>query len=169
MEGIRRETIAILVRNHPGVLSKIAGLFTRRGYNIKSIAAGETEDPRYTRITIVAEGDERTIQQIVHQLQKQIDVIKTGVLEKGSYVGREIALIKVEVSSGEKRLEIMEIVNVFRGKVVDMGKQNMTIEVTGTVDKVNALIEVLAEFGIMEIVRTGRIAILRGKTTIKEV
>jgi len=169
MEGIRRETIGILVKNHPGVLSKIAGLFTRRGYNIKSITAGETEDPRYTRITIVAEGDERTIQQIVHQLQKQIDVIKTGVLAKGTYVGREIALIKVEVSSGEKRLEIMEIVNVFRGKVVDMGKESMTVEVTGTVDKVNALIEVLSEFGIMEIVRTGRIAILRGKTTIKEV
>ena len=163
-----KETIGILVKNHPGVLSRIAGLFTRRGYNIVSIAAGTTENPKYTRITIVAEGDKKTLDQIVHQLNKQLDVIKVVVLERDKSIGRELALVKIEVKSGMERLEIMEIADVFRINIVDIGKKIITAEVTGPTEKINAFIELVSEFGIKEIVRTGKIALSRGAMNIRE-
>ncbi len=163
-----KETIGILVKNHPGVLSRIAGLFTRRGYNIASIAAGVTEDPKYTRITIVAEGNKRTLDQIVHQLNKQLDVIKVIVLGRDESVRRELALIKIEVKSSMERLEIIEIANTFRANVVDIGKKMITTEVTGPTEKINAFISLMSEFGIKEIARTGKIALSRGPMSIRE-
>ncbi len=163
-----KETIGILVKNHPGVLSRIAGLFTRRGYNIVSIAAGTTEDPKYTRITIVAEGDKRTLDQIVHQLNKQLDVIKVIVLGRDESVRRELALLKIEIKSGMERLEVMEIANAFRANIVDIGKKIITAEVTGPTEKVNAFISLMSEFGIKEIARTGKIALSRGPMSIRE-
>jgi acetolactate synthase-1/3 small subunit len=157
-----RHTIAVLVKDHPGVLARVAGLFTRRGFNIESLAVGHTEENNISRMTIVVEGDERALEQITKQLNKLIDVIRVRDIFPLNSVERELALIKVNTNSLANRSEIIQMVDIFRAKIIDVNSQMMTIETTGTEDKVNALIELLKPFGLKEVVRTGKIALFRG-------
>jgi acetolactate synthase-1/3 small subunit len=158
-------TLSVLVENHPGVLAQISGLLSGRGFNIRSIAAGETEDPSITRITMVVAGDDRIIDQVKKQLGRLVDVIKITDLTQIASVDRELALVKVS-SSVSRRAEVFQIADVFRGKVVDIAHKCLTVEVTGVTEKVEALIEMLKPFGIREIVRTGKISMGRGEGAI---
>lgn len=151
-------TLAVLVRNEPGVLSRVSGLFTRRGYNIHSLAVGPTEDEKVSRITIVVKEEEKRLEQVIKQLHKLVDVLKITDLTNEQRVEREMALIKVH---GEKRSEILQIVDIFRAKIVDVSPKEVMVEVTGDTDKVDALIYMLDSYGITEIVRTGKIALAR--------
>jgi len=160
-----RHTIAVLVKDHPGVLARVASLFTRRGFNIESLAVGHTEETGISRMTIIVEGDERVLEQITKQLNKLIDVIRVKDIFPQNSVERELALIKVNTASLLIRSEVMQTVDIFRAKVVDVNSQIITIETTGTVDKINALIELLRPFGLKEVVRTGKIALSRGSVT----
>ncbi|MCK4308538.1 MAG: acetolactate synthase small subunit [Candidatus Atribacteria bacterium] len=161
-----RHTIAVLVKDHPGVLARVASLFTRRGFNIESLAVGHTEKTGISRMTIIVEGDERVLEQITKQLNKLIDIIRVKDIFPQNSVERELALIKVNTASLLIRSEVMQTVDIFRAKVIDVNSQIITIETTGTEDKVNALIELLRPFGLEEIVRTGKIALSRGSKDI---
>jgi len=163
-----KHTLSVLVENHPGVLSRVAGLFSRRGFNIDSLAVGVTEDLDVSRITIVVDGDDYTVEQVSKQLNKLIDIIKIKKLDDKESVKRELALIKVSANTST-RSEIMNIVEIFRAKIVDVSKSTLTIEVAGAGEKVAALEDMLKSFGIKEIVRTGAIAIERGNRIIGEV
>lgn len=163
-----KHTLSVLVENHPGVLSRVAGLFSRRGFNIDSLAVGVTENPEVSRITIVVDGDDYTVEQVSKQLNKLIDIIKIKKLEDKESVSRELALIKVSASR-TTRSEIMNIVEIFRAKIIDVSKTTLTIEIAGAGDKVAALEDMLKPFGIKEIVRTGTIALERGNKIIGEV
>lgn len=164
---MKRHILSVLVENQSGVLSKVSGLFTRRGYNIDSLTVGTTEDPTISRITIALHGDEYIIEQISKQLNKLVDVIK--VIEIDSYktqcVLRELALIKVKTTP-ETRSTIIENVNIFRGNIVDLDLNSMTVEVTGNSEKITALIEAMKPFGIKEMVRTGITALERGEKAL---
>lgn len=163
-----KHTLSVLVENHAGVLSRVAGLFSRRGFNIDSLAVGITENPDISRITIVVDGDDYTVEQVSKQLNKLIDIIKIKKLEEKESVSRELALIKVSANAAT-RSEIISIVEIFRAKIVDVSKSTLTIEVAGTIEKVAALEDMLKQFGIKEIVRTGTIALERGNRIIGEV
>lgn len=163
-----RHTLAVLVENRAGVLARVANLFRRRGFNIESLAVGPTEDPTISRMTIVVEGDDRTVDQAVKQLDKLIDVLRVEALEPEETVARELALIKV-AAQAEHRSAVIQIVDVFRANVVDVGKEALVIEVAGEEHKVNALLELLQDYGIMEVVRTGKIALNRGPKSIQYV
>ncbi|MCL6588926.1 MAG: acetolactate synthase small subunit [Firmicutes bacterium] len=156
-----RHIISALVVNHSGVLVRVAGLFSRRGYNIESIAVGRSEDPEFSRVIIVVEADdEQVLEQIEKQLYKLIDVIKVNDLPARESVERELALIKVNASS-QNRSEIMQIVDIFRAKIVDVSSRAVIIEITGGFEKIEAIIALLKPYGIREIVRTGQVAMLR--------
>lgn len=155
-----KHTISVLVENQFGVLARISGLFSGRGFNIDSLSVGETEDPTISRITLVVNGDDIILEQVMKQLNKLVDVIKVNDLTKDEFIDRELALIKVK-SDGKSRSEIMQVVDIFRGKIVDVSPQSLTVEVTGTEDKVQGLMDLLREFGIKEVVRSGKIAITR--------
>lgn len=159
-------TLSVLVENRSGVLSRVAGLFSRRGFNIDSLAVGVTENPEVSRMTIVVNGDEYTVEQVSKQLNKLIDVIKIRALENSDSVSRELALIKVNATAAT-RSEIIQIVEIFRAKIVDVSKNTLTVEISGGTEKVAALEDMLKQFGIKEIVRTGTIAIERGNKYIK--
>ncbi len=159
-------TLSILVKNHAGVLSRVSGLFSRRGYNIHSLSVGVTEDESLSRITIVVTGDRYIVNQITKQLNKLMDVVQIVELERGSSVGRGLALIKVQANE-KTRAEILQFVGVFRASVIDISPNTMTIEVTGDVSKQSALIELLEPFGILEISRTGLAALQRGCYVLK--
>ncbi|KNY29279.1 acetolactate synthase small subunit [Pseudobacteroides cellulosolvens] len=161
-----KHLLSVLVQNHAGVLSRVSGLFSRRGFNIDSLAVGVTEDPEISRITIVVDGDDYTVDQVTKQLNKLIDVLKIKRLEKSDSVSRELALIKVTATT-QTRAEIIQIVEIFRAKIVDVSKTTLTIEASGSSDKVSALEDMLKQYGIVEIVRTGTIAIERGNKYIK--
>lgn len=161
-----KHILSVLVENRAGVLSKVAGLFSRRGFNIHSLAVGTTEDEKISRITIVAEGDEYTIEQLGKQLNKLIDVIKIRRLDKESCVSRELALIKVKATE-DKRSGIIQITDIFRAKIVDVSAETLTVEITGDEDKFTALSDMLKPFGIIEMVRTGAISIERGEKSFK--
>ncbi|URA10489.1 acetolactate synthase small subunit [Thermospira aquatica] len=154
-------TLSVLVENQFGVLARIAGLFSARGFNIVSLSVAETEDPTISVMTIVVDGDNRVVDQVKKQLNKLIEVIKVRDLTDEEYVERELALIKVGVNAAKRR-EIIEIADVFKGKVVDISHTTITIEVTGSEEKVDAIIELLKSYGIIEMARTGKIALLRG-------
>lgn len=156
-----QHVISVLVENKPRVLARIASLFARRGYNIESLAVGPTQDPTVSRITLVVEGDEDILEQISKQLYKLIDTIKVGDFTNTSFVDRELALIKVNAPSA-LRGEIVQTVEIFRARVVDVAEKSLMIEVTGTPDKIDALEQLLKKYGIIEMVRTGRIALARG-------
>ena len=156
-----RHTLAALVENHFGVLARVAGLFSRRGFNIESLAVGPTEDPTVSRMTIVVDGDLRMREQMLGQMQKLVDVIAVEALVPEATVSRELALIKVRAEP-RHRSEIMQIVDVFRGQVVDVGKESLMVELTGDEAKVGALLEVLADYGLLEVARTGAVALARG-------
>ena len=156
-----KHTLAILVGNKSGVLSRVASLFSRRGYNIDSLAVGFTEDPDISRITIVVHGDDHVLEQVTKQLNKLIDVIKVSDIGGEDTVERELVVIKV-ASDVDTRAEIIQIADIFRAKIVDMAPKSMIIEVTGEESKVQAIEKLLRQFGIKEMVRTGKIALIRG-------
>lgn len=156
-----RHTLAVLVENNPGVLARVAGLFSRRGYNIDSLSVGRTDNPAVSRMTIVVEGDEMVLEQVTKQLHKLVDVIKISDITKDEYVDRELVLIKVNAEAS-LRAEIMQLVDIFRARIVDVGNKSLTIEVTGNEGKIDAFENSLRPFGIKELVRTGKIAMLRG-------
>ena len=160
-----KHILGVLVENHPGVLSKVSGLFSRRGFNIYSLAVGMTEDPSISRITIVVEGDQYIVEQVTKQLNKLIDVIKVADIGQDS-VTRELALIEVNATP-HTRHEIIEIINIFRAQVVDIAKNHLIIEITGDSEKITALEDMLKDYGVSEMVRTGAIAIDRGSKMIK--
>lgn len=157
-----RHILAVLVENNSGVLTRVAGLFARRGYNIESLTVGPTENPEISRMTIVVEGDVEVIEQVTKQLNKLIDVIKISDVTEDPFVDRELVLIKVTAEPAA-RAEIMQIVDIFRARIVDIGRNTLIIEVTGDEGKVTALEQSLRPFGIKELVRTGKIAMLRGQ------
>lgn len=155
-----KHTISVLVENKPGVLARISGLFSGRGFNIDSLSVGETQDPKISRMIIVAHGDETVLEQITKQLNKLIDVIKVQDLSGKEHVSRELVLIKVN-STPRTRSEIMQIVDIFRAKIVDVSPTTLTMEITGAEKKADAFVDMMKPFGVKELVRTGKIAITR--------
>ena len=160
------QIISLLVENTPGALMRITGLLTARGYNIESLTVGVTENEAVSRMTIVVTGDDTVVEQVTKQLNKLIEVIKVSDLTKESYVNRELVLIKVTADSSN-RAEIMQIVNIFRARIVDVAPKSLIIEVTGDEGKLDALVGMLKQFGIKEIVRTGTLALGRGPKVIQ--
>ncbi len=156
-----KHIISVMVENKSGVLAKVAGLFSRRGFNIDSLAVGPTDDNAISRITIVVNAENHSIEQITKQLYKLINVIKIQELDPLNIVERELVLIKVSADS-KSRPEILEIVNIFRANIVDVGKKTLVLEITGSNRKVKALEDLLKPFGILELVRTGKVACMRG-------
>ena len=156
-----RHILAVLVENQPGVLTRVAGLFSRRGYNIESLAVGQTHDPEISRMTIVVDGDDRVIEQVVKQLEKLVDVINVRDISEAEHVDRELVLIKGKAEP-KVRGEIMQIVDIFRARIVDIGHNSLIIECTGDEGKIKAIEKSLRPFGILELVRTGKIAMVRG-------
>lgn len=155
-----KHTISVLVENKPGVLARIAGLFSGRGFNIDSLSVGETQDSTVSRMTIVSHGDDAVLEQITKQLNKLIDVIKVQDFAKKEFIDRELVLVKVN-STSQTRPEILQAVDIFRAKIVDISQTTLIIEITGTEKKVEAFIDLMRPFGVKEIVRTGEIAIAR--------
>lgn len=159
-------TLSVLVENRPGVLARISGLFARRGFNIDSLAVGETQDPAVSRMTIVVRVESKPLEQITKQLHKLVNVLRVTELPRASSVERELVLIKIGIDPG-RRAEVLEIAEIFRAKVVDVDQRALTIEATGSPDKVAALEELLRPYGIIELARTGRIALGRGASGLK--
>jgi len=155
-----KHTISVMVRNQSGVLARIAGLFSARGYNIDSLCVAQTHDPEYSCMTIVSEGDEKILEQITKQLNKLIDVLKVNDFHEQDCIIRELALVKVN-STATTRSEIMQLVDIFRAKIIDVSLKTLTIEITGPEAKIKAMIDLLRPFGIKEIVQTGRVAMAR--------
>ncbi|MDI6860122.1 MAG: acetolactate synthase small subunit [Methanocellales archaeon] len=162
-----KHTLSVLVENKPGVLARVSGLFSRRGFNIDSLAVGVTENPEISRMTIVVEGDDRVLEQVTKQLNKLIDVIKVSDLMAEESVERELVMIKV-VAEPKMRSEIMQIADIFRARIVDVSPKTLIIEVTGDEAKVNAMESLLKQFGIKELVRTGKVALTRGLKSVQE-
>ena len=157
---MRKHIISALVANRPGVLAHVAGLFSARGFNINSLAVGETEHPDFSRMTIVVAGDEAILEQVRKQLAKLIDVVKIQDFSGMQYVERDLAIVRVNVPPN-RRSEILEVVNIFRARVVDVGRSELMIEIAGTEEKVEAFIELMAPYAVKELARTGRIALPR--------
>jgi acetolactate synthase-1/3 small subunit len=156
-----KHTLSVLVENKPGVLARVSGLFSRRGFNIDSLAVGPTEDPETSRMTIVVDVEEHSLEQVTKQLYKLINVIKISDLDPGEAVERELALFKVGADASS-RAEVIEIADIFRAKIVDVARNTVTIEVTGTGAKLEAIKDLLRPYGIREMARTGTIALARG-------
>jgi acetolactate synthase-1/3 small subunit len=159
----RKHVLSILVENKPGVLTRISGLFARRGFNIDTLTVGPTDDDDLSRITLTLDGAMHPIDQVTKQLHKLINVLKIRDLEPADTVARELALFKVAVNDGSQRAEVMQICEIFRGKVVDVTKRSLIVEVTGTTDKIEAFENMVRPFGLIEMMRTGEIAISRGR------
>lgn len=155
-----RHTISVLVENKFGVLTRVAGLFSGRGFNIDSLNVAPTHDPTVSRMTIVTRGDDKTVDQIVKQLDKLVDTIEVIDFREGEFVDRELVLVKVGVDS-TSRAEVMQITDIFRAKIIDVQPKSLTIEVTGDESKVEKFIELMRAFGILELTRTGRVALPR--------
>ena len=157
-------TIISLVQDKPGVLARVASLFRRRGFNIASLAVGHSEEPGLSRMTFVVDGDQYTVDQATKQLDKLVDIVKVSDISEADVVARELALIKVSITD-QTRSQIIEIVQLFRAKIVDVATMSLVIETTGEEAKIDALIELLQPFNITELMRTGRVAMVRGKST----
>ena len=157
-----QHTLVALVEDKPGVLTKVASMFRRRGFNIASLAVGNSEQPGLSRMTFVVNGDDHTVGQVVKQLDKLIEVIEVADITSERIVSRELALLKVKTTP-MNRGEIIQIVNLFRANIIDVGSESMVIEITGEEDKINALHNLLAAFGIIEMLRTGLVAMVRGQ------
>jgi acetolactate synthase-1/3 small subunit len=166
MDEQKSHIISALVMHRPGVLQRVAGLFTRRGFNIDSISVGPSEQDGFAHMTIISQGDDKILEQIIKQLNKIIDVIKVRDLNEERTVVRELCLIKTHTTSERARSEIIQYANIFRGRIVDVGPENLTLEITGTPDKIDSLIDLLRGYGIKEITRTGPTAMSRGSKTI---
>jgi acetolactate synthase-1/3 small subunit len=161
---MKRHTISVLVENHPGVLARIAGLFSGRGFNISGLSVGETEDPTVSRMTVVVRGDDQILEQVMKQLNKLVDVIRVTDLTKEDFIERDLVLIKVKADSAS-RSEILQITDIFRARIVDVAPKAVTIEATGLEDKIDALVSMLEPFGIIELARTGSVALSRASTS----
>src|SRR5882672_4640770 len=155
-----RHTISVLVENKFGALTRIAGLFSGRGYNIDTLNVGPTQDPNTSRMTIVTLGDDATVEQIVKQLNKLINVLEVKDYREGEYVDRELVMVKVGVDS-QTRAEVMQITDIFRAKIVDVQPKSLTIEVTGNESKVEKFLDLMKTFGVVELTRTGKVALPR--------
>jgi acetolactate synthase-1/3 small subunit len=156
-----KHTLVAIVQDKPGVLNRMVSLFRRRGFNIESIAVGHSEVPHLSRVTIVVSGSTATVEQVRKQLDKLVDVVKVFDITSEKITGRELALVKVKASSAT-RSEIIEIADIYRANIVDVASDSLTIEITGDEDKIESLLKLLKGFGIKEIARTGRIAMVRG-------
>jgi acetolactate synthase-1/3 small subunit len=163
-----KHTLSVLLQNKPGVLSRVTGLFSGRGFNIESLCVAETLDPKVSCLTVITRCDNAIIEQITKQLHKLIDVIKVVDIDEGEFVEREMVLIRVNAEE-HTRAEVLRIIDIFRGKVIDVSPKNYAIEVTGSSSKIEAIIDILRPIGIQEIVRTGKIAIARGRASKKGV
>lgn len=161
MNSAMKHTMSVLVENKFGVLARVASMFSAKGYNIESLSVGETVDPDVSRMTIVVAGDDTILEQIIKQLRRLIDVIKVSDLTQASFIDREMVLIKVRAEQ-TARSEIINIVDIFRGKIVDVSPKSYTVELTGDRGKIDAMISLLEPFGIKEIARTGKVAMARG-------
>jgi len=155
-----RHTISVLVENKFGVLTRVAGLFSGRGYNIDTLNVGPTQDPTASRMTIVTRGDDATLEQIVKQLNKLADIMKVQDFREGEFVDRELVLVKVTVDS-KTRAEVMQITDIFRAKIVDVQPRSLTVEITGNESKIEKFLELMKTFGIIDLSRTGKIALAR--------
>lgn len=160
-----KHTLSVLVENRPGVLSKVSGLFSRRAFNIDSLAVGVTEDPTVSRMTIVVDGDDYVIEQVEKQLNKLVDVIKVRTLEPGEFISQELTLLKVHATSGN-RSEIVQIAEIFRAKIIDVSRTTLTVEFADTSERTQSLEAMLGPYGIVEVVRTGTIALEKGSRLI---
>ena len=167
MENGKTKVIAALVENKPGVLHSIANMFRRRDFNIESITVGPTEKNDLSRMTITVNGDQKTLEQVVKQMSKLIDVVKVSRLEPENIVTRELALIKVNIPDNKSRSDVINCVEVFRGRVVDVSPESLTMEITGTPDKIDAFLNLMKTYGIMELARTGLTALSRGVRSIR--
>jgi acetolactate synthase-1/3 small subunit len=167
MENGKIKVISALVEHKPGVLHSVANMFRRRGFNIESITVGPTEQRGLARMTITVKGDEKTIEQVVKQMHKLIDVVKVSQLDPENIVTRELALVKVNVPDTKTRSDIINCVEVFRGHVVDVSTETLAIEITGTPDKIDAFLNLMKTFGIIELARTGLTALSRGPKSIR--
>ncbi|MBN1358579.1 acetolactate synthase small subunit [Candidatus Bathyarchaeota archaeon] len=161
------KVIAALVENKPGVLHSVANMFRRRDFNIESITVGPTEQHDLSRMTITVNGDEKTLEQVVKQMSKLIDVVKVSRLEPENIVTRELALVKVNIPDNKSRSDVINCVEVFRGRVVDVSPESLTMEITGTPDKIDAFLNLMRTYGIMELARTGLTALSRGISSIR--
>ncbi len=161
-----RHTISVLVENQFGVLARVAGLFSGRGFNIESLTVAETLDPKVSRLTLVTWGDDQVLAQVTKQLNKLINVIKVIDFLDASHVERELALIKVKADR-DNRVELSQIIDIFRGRIIDVSPESFLVEVTGTDDKISAILELLKPLGIQEIARTGKVAMHRGMQLLK--
>lgn len=157
-----RHVLSAVVQNVPGVLAHISGMLASRGYNIDSLAVGETEDPHLSRMTFVVVGDDRVLEQVRKQLEKIVTVVRVVDISAQDYVERDLMLMKVRAKPGNSRSEVRELVDIFRGKIVDVGPEELMIELSGRENKIEAFIERMRGYGISELVRTGRIAMVRG-------
>jgi acetolactate synthase-1/3 small subunit len=167
MANEKIKVIAALVENKPGVLHSVANMFRRRDFNIESITVGPSEQEDISRMTITVKGDEKTLEQVVKQMSKLIDVVKVSRLEPENIVTRELALIKVNIPDNKSRSDVINCVDVFRGRVVDVSPESLTMEITGTSDKIDAFLNLMKTYGIMELARTGLTALSRGMRSIK--
>jgi acetolactate synthase I/III small subunit len=161
----RKHVLSILAENQPGVLARIAGLFARRGFNIDSLAVGPTQDTSLSRFTLTVDGAAHPIDQVTKQLHKLVNVIKIRDLEPEETVARELALFKISCADGDVRAQVMQFTDIFRGKTVDVSKRSVTVEITGIDDKIEAFEDMVRPFGLVEMVRTGEIAVSRGRGT----
>ncbi len=160
----KKKTISVIVENQPGVLARIAGLFSSRNFNIESLAVGETEDPSTSRMTTVATGDDLVLEQIIKQLNKLIDTLKVIDMSKEDYVERELALVKINTE--DKNLtDLMHVIHIFKGRVLDTATDSLIVEITGNDDRINSFVHLVETFGIKEMVRTGIVALTRSKKT----
>lgn len=159
-----KHVLSILVQNQPGVLVRVASMFSRRGFNIDSLAVGVTHVPEYSRITAVIRGSEAVVSQVIKQLDKLVEVVNVQVLPPSAAVTRGMAMIKVE--AGDRRSEVLKLAEVFRASVIDISEMTLTLEITGDEDKINALAELLVPYGVLELVRTGIVGLARGENTI---
>ncbi len=156
-----RHVLSALVQNVPGVLAHISGMLASRGYNIDSLAVGETEDPNLSRMTFVVVGDKRVLEQVRKQLEKIVTVVRVDDISSKDFVERDLMLVKVKAPAGPPRSEIRELVEIFRGRIVDVGAEEVLIEISGRENKIEAFIDRMRPYGIAELVRTGRIAMVR--------
>ena len=159
--GRRRHLLSALVQNQPGVLAQVSGMFASRGFNIDSLAVGETENPHLSRITVVVMGDDRHLEQVSKQLEKLVPVVKVHDISREDYVERDLMLIKVQATAAQ-RTEIVLLVEMFRARVVDVSAKDLMVEISGQERKIEAFIELMRPYGILELARTGRIALVRG-------
>lgn len=167
MEAGKTKVISVLVENKPGVLHTIANLFRRRNFNIESITVGATQQKDIARMTITVNEDEKTIEQVIKQVAKQIDVLKVSELEQGNFVMRELALIKVKIMDSKERSDVINFVDVFRGRIIDVSTDSLTVEITGGPDKIDAFLNLMKNFGVLELARTGITALARGAKSIR--